>query len=150
MLFMLCLLVRQPGLLHPFLNSISIKIGRPKCYIISVRDSNITASFYYFCVCVKQVISPLLLNNSQCRVQSQNFSQFNQTVLEAKALRLSYSIYLAYFYYCIKMLSTEGVLPDKTAEWSELWDQVDQGRFVEGEQDQRCVVTWQSILFFLL
>lgn len=70
--------------------------------------------------------------------------------MEAKALRLSYSIYLAYFYYCIKMLSMDGVLPDKTAEWSELWDQVDQGRFVEGEQDQRCVVTWQSILFFLL
>lgn len=46
---------------------------------------------------------------------SLDFSQFNQTVLEVKTLKPSYKIHLTYFYSCIKMLSVEGMLSDKTA-----------------------------------
>lgn len=55
-------------------------------------------------------------NSSHCGIQSQNFSHFNQTVLEVKTLKLRHKIYLAYFYCSIKMLSVEGMLSDESAE----------------------------------
>lgn len=60
--------------------------------------------------------SLLLSNNSTVwNTIFLDFSQFNQTVLEVKTLKLSYKIYLTYFYGYIKMLSMEGMFSDKTA-----------------------------------
>lgn len=77
-----------------------------------------SGGFYFFGKTgdINQWYHHWLSNSSQCGIQSQNFSHFNQTVLEVKTLKLRHKIYLAYFYCSIKMLSVGGMPSDKNAE----------------------------------